>query len=55
MSRRKAKSWLRRAGILEQVGVRWYVSEARLRARLPDVYDRVYQYLLNNQEIRRAV
>lgn len=42
MSRRKAKSWLRRAGILELHGKHWVVSEARLRERLPDVYDRVF-------------
>lgn len=42
MTRRKAKSWLRRAGILELHGGRWVVSETRLRDRLPDVYDRVY-------------
>jgi len=43
MSRRKAKSLLRRVGILELIGERWFVSESRLRARLPDVYDRVYE------------
>ena len=42
MSRRKAKSLLRGAGILERIGDRWYVGESRLRERLPDVYDRVY-------------
>ncbi len=42
MSRRKAKGLLRAAGILEQIGERWYVGESRLRERLPDVYDRVY-------------
>lgn len=43
MSRRKAKNLLRAVGILEQVGERWYVGEARLRERLPDVYDRVFE------------
>lgn len=43
MSRRKAKGLLRAAGILELVGGRWYVGESRLRERLPDVYDRVYE------------
>lgn len=42
-SRRKAKGLLRAAGILELVGGRWYVGESRLRERLPDVYDRVYE------------
>jgi hypothetical protein len=46
MSRRKAKGLLRAAGILEQLGDRWYVGEARLRERLPDVYDRVYAYIV---------
>jgi len=45
-SRRKAKGLLRAAGILEQVGDRWYVGETRLRERLPDVYDRVYTYIV---------
>lgn len=46
MSRRKAKSWLRRAGILELHGGRWVVSESRLRERLPDVYDRVFAFFV---------
>lgn len=43
MSRRKAKNLLRRVGILQQIGERWFVAESRLRERLPDVYDRVYE------------
>lgn len=46
MSRRAAKNMLRSAGVIEQVGARWYVGEARLRGRLPDVYDRVYEYFV---------
>lgn len=46
MSRRKAKSLLRGAGILERIGDRWYVGESRLRERLPDVYDRVYASIM---------
>jgi hypothetical protein len=46
MSRRSAKSLLRGAGVLERIGGRWYVGEARLRERLPDVYDRVYAHFL---------
>ena len=44
MSRRKAKGLLRAVGILEQVGGRWYVGESKLRDRLPDLYDRVYEH-----------
>jgi hypothetical protein len=43
MSRRKAKNLLRAVGILELIGERWFVAESRLRDRLPDVYDRVYE------------
>jgi len=43
MSRRKAKNLLRAVGILELVGSRWFVAESRLRERLPDVYDRVFE------------
>lgn len=47
MSRRSAKSLLRGAGILERhANGRWYVGEARLRERLPDVYDRVFALLM---------
>lgn len=46
ISRRAAKRMLRGAGVLEQVGARWYVGEARLRERLPDVYDRVYEHFV---------
>ena len=45
MSRRAAKGMLRAAGILELQGNgRWKVGEARLRERLPDVYDRVFEH-----------
>lgn len=45
MSRRSAKSMLRGAGVLEQhANGRWFVGESRLRERLPDVYDRVYEH-----------
>lgn len=46
MSRRAAKTMLRGAGILERIGERWYVGETRLRERLPDVYDRVYEAIV---------
>jgi hypothetical protein len=41
MSRRKAKSWLRRAGIAECSDGRWFVRTEALRERLPDVFERV--------------
>jgi len=43
MSRRAAKSMLRGAALLEKVGGRWYVGEARLRERLPDVHERILE------------
>ncbi len=46
MTRRKAKSLLRRAGILERIGERWLVGESQLRERLPEVYDRVYAHIV---------
>jgi hypothetical protein len=46
MSRRAAKNLMRAAGLLELVGSRWFVSEARLRERLPDVHHRVYEALV---------
>ncbi len=43
MSRRSAKNLIRAAGIgeLNDSNGRWYVPTARLRARLPDVFERV--------------
>lgn len=47
MSRRSAKSLLRGAGVLERhSNGRWFVGESRLRDRLPDVYDRVYEHFV---------
>lgn len=46
MTNRKAKSLLRRAGILERIGDRWCVGESQLRERLPEVYDRVYAHIV---------
>lgn len=45
MSRRAAKTMLRGAGIaeLDERNGRWFVRSERLRERLPDVYDRVYE------------
>lgn len=35
---------IRRAGLAEQVGGRWYIGEARLREGLPDLHERVFAY-----------
>jgi hypothetical protein len=35
---------LRRAGLAERIGGRWYVGEARLREGLPEVYERVFTW-----------
>lgn len=40
-----AKKLLRRAGIAEKIGHRWVVGESRLRERLPEVYERVYEHM----------
>lgn len=40
-----ARGFLRRAGVLDRIGSRWLVSEAKLRDRLPDVYERVFSYV----------
>jgi hypothetical protein len=54
MSRRAAKNMLRAAGLLELVGARWYVSASRLRERLPDVYDRVWEHFARSEsEVQR--
>lgn len=45
MTTRAAANMLRRAGIGEKLGGRWVVGERRLRERLPEVYDRVFEYL----------
>lgn len=42
ISRRRALTMLRGAGILEKIGGRWYVRESRLRERLPDIHDRAW-------------
>jgi hypothetical protein len=55
MSRRKAKNMLRACGLLERIGERWFVSESRLRERLPDVYDRVFEHFVMPQGNDRAV
>jgi hypothetical protein len=46
MSRRKTRSLLRRAGILEKIGGQWLVGESQLRERLPEVYERVYAHII---------
>lgn len=55
MSRRSAKSMLRGAGVLERHGNgRWFVGESRLRDRLPDVYDRVYEHFAMSPPMEEA-
>jgi len=46
---------LSRAGILERDGEhRWHVASSRLRERLPDVFERVFAYIVLEQaEARR--
>lgn len=46
MSRKEAKSLLRRAGLLERIGTHDYVGESKLRDSLREVYDRVYAYVV---------
>lgn len=50
MSRKRAQSMLKRAGILQKLGERWCVGESLLRERLPEVYDRVYTHILLHPE-----
>jgi hypothetical protein len=50
ISRRAALTLLSGAGILERNGGRWKVGESRLRERLPDVYDRVYAFVVLGPE-----
>jgi hypothetical protein len=41
---------IRRAGLAELVGGRWYVGETRLREGLPEVYERVFTYFEHRGE-----
>lgn len=54
MSQRRARSLLHRAGILERIGGHWAVGESQLRERLPEVYDRVYAYIVLGPETTRS-
>ncbi len=54
MTRKRAQSMLKRAGILERIGERWCVGESQLRERLPEVYDRVYSAVALGPERARA-
>lgn len=54
MSRKRAQSMLKRAGILERIGERWCVGESQLRERLPEVYDRVYAVIVLGPESAQA-
>jgi hypothetical protein len=53
MRTEKARRMLRRAGILERLGGAWVVGDSRLRERLPDVYERVFAYIVLEQAERR--
>jgi hypothetical protein len=44
MTTGKVRSLLERAGILEKLGAHHVVGESRLKARLPELYDRVFEY-----------
>jgi hypothetical protein len=46
LSRKEAKSLLRRARLLERIGTHDYVAESKLRDSLPEVYDRVYAHVV---------
>lgn len=39
-----AKRLLQRVGIAEKIGGEWNVGDSRLRHRLPEVYERVFEY-----------
>ncbi len=54
MTRKAAKSLLRRAGILEKIGGHWCVGESQLRERLPEVYERVYASIALGPEPTRS-
>jgi hypothetical protein len=54
MSRRQAKAFLKRAGILELIGGHWEVSTSRLREALPGVYDRVYAHIALGSEATQS-
>lgn len=43
MTRLKARRMLVRAGIAEKLGGAWVVGATRLRERLPEVYERVFE------------
>lgn len=46
LTRKEAKSLLRRAGLLERIGTHDYVADSKLRDSLPEVYDRVYAHVV---------
>lgn len=49
----KVKRLLRRIGIAEKHGGKWVVGESRLRERLPELYDRVFEHFELVDEIER--
>jgi len=50
MSRRAMITKLAGVGILERHGGRWCVAKSRLRARLADVYDALWEFESKEQE-----
>ncbi len=49
-SRKSMITKLAAVGILERHGGRWCVAQSRLRERLPDVFDRLYEFERKRQE-----
>jgi len=49
-SRKSMITKLGAVGILERHGGRWCVSQSRLRERLPDIFDRLYEFERKRQE-----
>lgn len=49
-SRRSMITKLAGVGILERHGGRWCVAQSRLRDRLPDLFDGLYEHLRKEQE-----
>jgi len=50
ISRKAALTELKGADLVERRGGRLRISASRLRERLPDYYDRVYQWFVLNRE-----
>jgi flagellar capping protein FliD len=53
VTRDKALTELKSAGLIEWRGGRMRISESKLRERLPDHYDRVYRFFVLEEQGRR--